>query len=343
MRPITQKDIARKLGLDDSTVSLALRNNEKITQTTRELVQKTAQEMGYRLNATAANLSKYRNSTSGRPVSAALAWLNCWEDPKALYQAKEYALYWKGAKETAERLGYNLEEFTVSDGMTLPRVHQIMQARGIVGILLPPHPLKTISGFEEFPWEKYSIVRFGRSVQYPNANIATADQFANMFLAYENVLKKGYKRIGMVNVQHSHTSWVNFDSGYLKAQEKNSSKDRVSIYHSQSEELILEISEFREWMDREQPDAIISATSGVHSLVKAAGYKVGTDIGLATMTLLDTTIDAGINQHSDEIGRIAVRNLIAQIQDNEFGIPKLQHQSLVGGEWVDGATLPDRS
>ncbi|MDB4345895.1 helix-turn-helix domain-containing protein, partial [bacterium] len=59
-KPVTQRNIAHKLGLDHSTVSLALRNSQKISETKRKLVQKTALEMGYTLNASAANLAKHR-------------------------------------------------------------------------------------------------------------------------------------------------------------------------------------------------------------------------------------------------------------------------------------------
>lgn len=343
MRSVTQKDIAKKLGLDDSTVSLALRNNEKISMATRDLVHQAAQDMGYRLNATASNLSKYRADTTGAPITAALAWLNCWGDPKALYRAKEYAQYWKGAKETATHLGYNLEEFIVGKEISLSRVGNILQTRGIVGILLPPHPLKTVNEFNEFDWSQYSMVRFGRSVKTPSANVATADQFANMLLAYNEVFKRGYKRIGMVNVRHEYSSWINFDSGYLKAQEMHSIKKRMPIFHTHPENPSLNLSLFKKWIKQEKPDAIIAATDGVTQFINESGYKVGTEIGLATMTILDTSIDAGIDQNSYEVGRIAARNLIAQIQDNDFGIPKLPHQSLIPGSWVDGKTLPDRS
>lgn len=53
---VTIKDIAGKLGISYSTVSLALRNSPKIKKDTTELVKKTAREMGYRPNSVARSL-----------------------------------------------------------------------------------------------------------------------------------------------------------------------------------------------------------------------------------------------------------------------------------------------
>lgn len=341
MRPVTQKDIAEKLGLVDSTVSLALRDSKKVKKATRELVQKTALEMGYRLNATASNLSKFRRDVKERPVTSALAWLNSWDNPDALYKAKEYALYWKGAKETATRLGYNLEEFVVGKRLSWDRLERIMQSRGITGILLPPHPNKI--EFRKLDWNNYSIVRFGGSVPYPAANMVTADQLGNMLLMYREVLKRGYSRIGMVNVSQDRSMWTNFDSGYLKAQEIHSKHTPIPIFYSSPDDPKSTLSGFKEWLNQKRPDAIISATAGVSTLLREAGYRIGSDIGLAATSVLDTTIDAGLNQRSYEVGRVAARNLIAQIQDNDFGIPEIKQQTFITGEWVEGKSLPDRS
>ncbi|MEN8662516.1 MAG: LacI family DNA-binding transcriptional regulator [Lentimonas sp.] len=339
-KPVTQKDIAHKLGLDHSTVSLALRNSSKISEAKRKAVQEAALEMGYSVNAAAANLAKHRSTSSESPVRAALAWLNCWPDPKKLRRLREFELYWEHAKEAAERFGYSLEEFIVEQGMTLGRVEKIMQARGIQGILLPPHPKEL--DFQPFDWSQFSVLRFGRSVQYPATHLVTADQMGNMRLAFDEVSKRGYNRIAMVDVQVEE-SWSTFDAGFLKAQEAHGIKDRLSIFHMNRDDPSLNVANCKAWLERERPDAVIAATAGVTSLLEAAGYDIGVNIGLAAMSVLDTRIDAGIYQNSEEIGRVAALALISQIQDNDIGIPKLYRQTLVPGVWVDGRTLPHRS
>lgn len=339
MKPVTQKDIAQKLGLDHSTVSLALRNSSKISETKRKAIQEAAKDMGYTVNAAAANLAKHRAASSENPVQAALAWLNCWPEPKKLHQMQEFELYWQHAKETVEKFGYSLEEFIIDQEMTLSRVQKIMQARGIRGVLLPPHP--TNVDFSPLDWSQFSVLRFGRSVQYPKAHLVSADQVGNMLLAFKEVSARGYQRIGMVDAEIKWDRY-RFDAGYLKAQEVFGVQDRLSVFRVNNEGTLLDLDDFKAWMKCERPDAIIAATSGVTALFEAAGYKIGGDLGLATMSVLDTRIDAGIYQNSEEIGRVAALALITQLHDNDIGIPRLFRQTVIGGSWVDGKSLPDR-
>lgn len=337
-KPVTQKDIAQKLGLNHSTVSLALRNSKKISEAKRDLVQKTASEMGYQLNASAANLAKHRKVSTQKPVSSVLAWLNCWAEPERLLQLKEFQKYYQGAKVTAERFGYGLEEFIVEKEMTLERVERIMKARGIKGILLPPQWGDV--DFRQMNWNQFSVLRFGRSVQYPQAHMISADQVGNMILAYNEVSKRGYKRIGLAG-RPMEEHWNNFDAGYLKAQDLRREETRIPIFCVNEKKPILQLPEFKEWLETWKIDAIISATGGVSGMLKAAQYEIGTDIGVATMSVLDTSIDAGIYQNSDEIGRVAALSLISQIQDNDTGVPKIFRKTLVPGVWQDGNSLPD--
>ncbi|MFV0394992.1 MAG: LacI family DNA-binding transcriptional regulator [Coprobacillaceae bacterium] len=58
----TIKDIAKKLGLGVSTVSMALNNHPKIGQNTKEEVLQAAKELGYVKNGLAADLQKGRSN-----------------------------------------------------------------------------------------------------------------------------------------------------------------------------------------------------------------------------------------------------------------------------------------
>ena len=61
--PVTLKDIAQRVGKSVPTVSRALAGFNDISPKTRELVQRTAKEMGYEPNITARNLQKQRTDT----------------------------------------------------------------------------------------------------------------------------------------------------------------------------------------------------------------------------------------------------------------------------------------
>ncbi len=64
------KDIARMAGVSHSTVSRALRNSPLIPQTTRERIQKIAQEQGYSASAIARSLVTRRTQAVGVVVTS---------------------------------------------------------------------------------------------------------------------------------------------------------------------------------------------------------------------------------------------------------------------------------
>jgi LacI family transcriptional regulator len=64
-RTVTQKDIARKLGVSVMTVSKALTGHPDISEATRERVQGTAREMRYTVNVLARSLVQRRTRTVG--------------------------------------------------------------------------------------------------------------------------------------------------------------------------------------------------------------------------------------------------------------------------------------
>jgi DNA-binding LacI/PurR family transcriptional regulator len=200
----TQADLAKALGLTQATVSLALRGDPRITEARRKQIQEAALEMGYRPNPTAVTLAHFKRNSTQKPVQAALAWLNFYSDPKSLRSLGEFERYWRGANATAEKFGYHLDDFPCAR-TPMHRLESVLTARGISGILLPPHG-QIRPDWSDFHWRQFSVVRFGRSIQNPAAHVVTADQVANMMLAFDETRKRGYERIGFVTEPRSKKS-----------------------------------------------------------------------------------------------------------------------------------------
>ncbi|MGK2348876.1 LacI family DNA-binding transcriptional regulator [Actinomyces sp. W5033] len=62
---VTQADVARAAGVSRGLVSLALNGSPSVAASTRERILAAAQELGYRLNATAASLASGRSGLIG--------------------------------------------------------------------------------------------------------------------------------------------------------------------------------------------------------------------------------------------------------------------------------------
>jgi DNA-binding LacI/PurR family transcriptional regulator len=297
--------------------------------------------MGYRPNAMASMLAHLRHNRSEKPVRAALAWLNLWPQPGRLRaEHKEFDLYWQGALATAEKFGYHLDEITPDKGRHAESLERILVARGIQGILLPPVPDEIEAGWGAFHWDRFSVVRFGRSHKDVPCHLVTADQTADAMLAFDEIRSRGYRRIGAVmgirKVRHL------FDAGFLKAQLAVPESDRLPICQLTQGNAPANTPVFEKWFRQHRPDAIITDHTALLSLLKRMGLSVPKDIGLATTTVLDGNIDAGIYQNPEEIGRVGVLQLLSLMHDNERGIPDLHREVLVKGTWVDGGMLPRR-
>ncbi|HEY1719171.1 MAG TPA: LacI family DNA-binding transcriptional regulator [Verrucomicrobiae bacterium] len=336
---ITLRDVARRLNVSHTTISRALRDDLQVSKALREQVQKTAKEMGYKPDPMLSALAHYRRSKIAKPIGAELAWINCWPNPEELRALKEFNLYWKGAFEEAEQCGFRLEEFIVNKNLSLSRLRKILRARNIRGILLPPRE-DAGPDYRAFQWDDFCVVRFGYSISFPHAHLVSSDQLTDGLIAFENIWKNGYRRIGLATSAKVHTR---FSAGFLFSQMKWSPDQRLPMLiltqdNSEEDQRLL-----ASWLKKNKPDAILTDVRELRHLLKKVGYKVPKDIGLAALSVLDGNADAGIDQNSEEIGKVAIQLLISLINHNERGVPKICREVLVEGQWVNGTTLPSKA
>lgn len=334
---VTMKDIAREAGVTEAAVSLALKNHPRVSEGRRKEIQAIAERMGYRPNAMATALAHHRHESRSVPSAAAFAWLNAWPQPEELRHFPQFDAYWRGASRASEKFGYRLEEFVVSEKMPLARIEKILRARGISGILIPPHAGLKIP-WNDLNWDRFSAVRFGVTARnLPPFHAVTADQSGNAYLAFMKMTEKGYKRIGFAGV--SEKEWRGL-AGFSQAQFNVPQKQRVPP-------LLYRFGEGREnlekplnWLKKYRPDAILIEYGHFFDQLKQLGLKAPRDFGLATTVIPDVPLDSGIDQNPEEIGRVAVLLLLSQIRDNARGAPPLFRQALVEGTWLEGKSLP---
>ena len=339
--PVTIKDLARTLGLSRAAISLALRDSPKIGEATRGRVHAAARELGYQPNPSAAALAHFKWGSVIKPVQAALAWLNTWPEPDKLRRYQEFNRYWLGATAAAQKFGYRLEEFAVEQYRPLSRLERILRARGIGGVILPPHASNIAEPeWGDFHWGHFAAVRLGRRTEGPQFHFVTSAQAANAMLAFDKMRERGYRRIGFVGAKHRNRM---FGAGFLWVQHDVPQRLRLPP-------LLLDYAtgsgcqpQLEAWLKRTSPDAILTENADLPRMLGTAGYRIPEDIGLAATSVLDCPIDAGIDQNPEEIGRMAMLLLMSHINDNARGIPPIQHEILVKGTWVDGTSLPLRT
>ena len=328
-------DIARKVGLGRSTVSMALRNHPVIAAATRERVLRAARELGYQPNPLISLLmSRLHEETSTRRDTV-LAVIN---EPEAHWSWRDFPIFrtmWSGMEEQARLRGYLIEEFkTGPHGLPPARLRQILAARGIPGVILAP---KLETGPSLFAgWEDFAAVTLNWSITTPGLSRACVDCIHNFNRAWAALEARGYRRIGFFNnpglsirLAHQYLA-ANLAQLYLLPPER-----RVNPLSPPPDQVTLE--DVRAWLRRERPDAVLLADAGhgTHFMRQAAS--VPGELGVAALELGNAPAGmSGIDERVGAIGAAAVDLLIGRLQRNERGpveAPRLLH---VAGAWRDG-------
>lgn len=336
---VTQKDVARALGVARSTVTMALRHDPSIPKGRRDEVLRKAAEMGYQPDPMLSALSQYRKRKAPRSKHAVIAWLNVWPEPKKLRTWMEFDHYWLGAAACAEEYGYRLEEFVVGEAMRLPRLEEILLTRNIQGILIAPHRSFPVD-WNDFNLERFSVIGFGGRMDERRFHLVGSAHAINGVTAFTQIRQLGYRRIAFVGGRQQA---IMFGAGFQWAQKDVPANEQVPPFFIERPNMEAHQTNFTAWLKKEKPDAILTEVGCLAQMIAVAGYRVPEDIGLATTTLLDTPIDAGIDQNPKEIGRTAMLAVISLINDNDCGIPQICRDLLVEGRWVNGKTLPQKA
>ncbi|MEI6893004.1 MAG: LacI family DNA-binding transcriptional regulator [Pontiella sp.] len=341
---ITLADIAAATDVSKMTVSLAMRNHPRISKKTRLLVQQKAKELGYSPDPMLSALVNYRHAQQPHSTQSALAWINPFRDPKRQHLFTEYELYFKGASDCAAQYGYRLEEFATAE-IALPRLNTIFKTRSIKGILIAPLPAPKFRDpdldWYNFPWKDFATISFGRSRIHPETHFASSAQARNTIIAFENIRAKGYRRIGFIGQYNPRRVFCM--GAYFEQLKLQKTKQIAPLL------FMLEDSEDKrrkmidQWLKKNQPEAILTDTSELVQILSELGIHVPNNIGLATTSISDTSIDSGIDQNPEEIGRSAARMLTSLIHEQNFGIPSIRSEILVEGKWINGSTLPNRN
>lgn len=342
-RPVSQRDIAARLGVTHATVSMALRDSPRISETRRQEIKALAQSMGYSPDPMLRQLAAYRSTQSPKPLQSCIAWLNTWDPPKDYFQESEYAAYWRGALNGANRNGFQLEEIAVAHLQLSPsRLIEILHARNIQGVIIPPvfgnYP------FEKCDWTGIAVVKLGFSCSTLHSHIVTSDQYEGGALAAKSMIEGGYNRVGFVSTSRfERITRGNFAAGFVHM------RDSLTIPKDRLSNLILDDPlrpsaqrRFYQWFRSRKPSAILYSEHPIDIWIMELGLNIPKDIALAGTSIFDSGVDSGLDQFPEEIGSNAVDFVTSMIIERHFGLPEHRRCLLVEPTWKYRKTLPKR-
>jgi LacI family transcriptional regulator/LacI family repressor for deo operon, udp, cdd, tsx, nupC, and nupG len=336
--PVTQKEIARLLGLHPSTVCLALKKDPRVPRSTLEAVQEAARKLGYVRDPMLGALSAYRNSRRRKAFHGTLAWLVSTSTSYDWRSFRDYADYFEGARQRGSELGYQLEIFDVQKYIGNPaRLLGIFRARNIRGVIVCPQP--QIDTILDISFEHLCGVTLGYTLRSPALHSVTAYHYASVREICARLRASDYKRIGYI-IPSEHDSRLNgaFLSAFLLEQSGMRPRDRIPPFTEEFQAST--IPAFRAWLKRHKPDCLIAANYQASELTEVFKLSIPDKIGVAMVAVIDGFHSfSGINENSVRIGRTAAEVVVSMVEHSEVGVPLHPQRILVQGRWHTGSSL----
>ena len=97
------------------------------------------------------------------------------------------------------------------------------------------------------------------------------------------------------------------------------------------------------WVKANRPEAVITNFPPIIEWLRAGGWRVPEDVGVAVLNRdLTAVTAAGVSQHVDVSGEAAIEQLHMLLLRGETGFAAQPRELLVRPHWVDGPTLRGR-
>jgi DNA-binding LacI/PurR family transcriptional regulator len=322
-RPVTIKDIARRLNISVSTVSRALRGSTDINPETKKLVIDLAAELDYQPNSIALSLVKSKTNIVGVII------------PDITIPFFASAI--KGIQEVASAAGYNVMICQSSESEEIEKNNtQALLSSRVAGLIVSVSgQTKTFEHFKTVQRRGVPLVFFDRVCEEIEAPKVLADDYNGAFQAVEHLIKMGSKRIAHLAGPELLKLTQNRKRGYLDALQKhNLPIDPSLIIHvefnrKQAYEATNRLLELPQ-----PPDAIFAISDrvaiGAIMALKDKNIKIPEEVAVvgfgneATSAILDPALTT-VMQYPFEMGKIAARLFLEQVDmDPEAFEPKTE-------------------
>lgn len=339
---VTLRAIAEQAGVSVMTVSYALRDHTRIAVATRQRIKALAAEMGYQPDPALSALAAYRHSRHREKINRVLGLLTFGPKRDSWKGVGGYMIeVLVGIEERAQELGYSFDIIWANDpDLKSKSLDRMLTSRGIAGLLLgiganrdAPLP---------FTLSRYACVGLSRSWEWAGIDFVSANYFMHSAMVWQQCRDRGYQRIGYLSdTAYEYKFQGRMLAAYLERQasvgELSAAADSVFIFNDNKH------AEFRPWLERYQPEVIISLMDWMKPGMKDIGYPVPERLGWVNPILAgDRPEISGMKQPMANIGRQALDLLHIQLLLHQRG-PSAQQKALVlNGTWHEGSTLPDK-
>jgi LacI family transcriptional regulator len=342
---VVMKDIALRAGVHQTTVSLALRNDPRISQETRDRVQALAKEMGYVPDPALTSLVAYRRSSKIKRDQETIALVFDVKDPTLFNESEYLPSIREEVTKRASELGYKVDVFIQGvDFSNWKMLDRVLLTRNIHGILFGGIYQENTT--VELDFNNYCMVKISQSPH----DLEIDSVMGNSFFSVRKIMRKlkelGFNRPAMAGsvTDEQNTRHV-YRAGFLYGQVTHfAPENHIPFYEFTRKPNPQLIEEIYQWLRAVKPDVFISYWN---NLVEAA-YRLTVEDGHSCRFVCveaDSKSRAlgGIRNNYRKMARTAIELLVSKMQMNNRGIPESATTTLVDSKWCDlGEWPPDQ-
>jgi len=311
---VTIKDIAKKLGINPSTVSRALKGNVEISKATIEAVRKVAQELNYKPNTIAQGLRFSKSNVIGVII------------PEIVHYF--FSTIISGIEDIVQQYGYNIIVTQSSESFEKEKANlQTLFDSRVDGILLDiSRETVSTEHIELIRSKGIPVVLFDRPLAKAPFSTVKVDDFNGAYLATEHLIKNGYERIAHLSGPPKMELSMNRLNGYKKALSDNGILFKKSWIIGASDRTEIDAyNSVADVLKKGDIDSIFAindmAAIGAVKAAESLGIKVPSEFGVVGFsnwgfTTLTNPPITTIEQPGFEIGQIATKLLIDEIESD---------------------------
>ncbi len=312
---VTIYDISKKLDISAATVSRALNNNPKISSKTRELVFATATEMNYKQN----RVAKALKSGKSKNVGIIVPYIN----------GNFFSTIIRGIEEELGPHGYHVIICQTHEQMSteFEQIDTLLNTQ-VDGIFMSISKSTTETDhLKKVLKEGKSLIFFDRKLDIPGVSSVVIDDFKAGYLATEQLIAQGCKRIAHFSGDLNLEIYKNRHDGYIKALQDHGLKADPKYVLTTLSSIDAGAAAVKEmWELKAKPDAVFSASDytalGAIQELKRMGKRIPGDVCISGfsnepftkyMEMPITTVD----QTPLRMGKIAAQVFLEQVESTQ--------------------------
>ena len=337
MKRVSLKDIAAETGYSCSTVCSALKNRPNISKNTAELIQKTAEELGYSPNPVFSELGRQRWKRSDSHRGENLLFLI----------HNDFLIYQKECitklKSYAFSKGYHLE--VIEEYPTIDQANREFFAKGIRGIMSDSTSLPQLKSF--FPKLNYDhlaiITGEGPAIQF---HTISWDWGGMVFNLLKELHQRGYKKVSAFFPENKVATFFDLQrfGAFAFAQDQFSMEinlHRFEVDVEAGDPISIEERTRRilEIIEKDQPDAFLGWSEWEYWMLKEQGYTIPRDFGFVSLITPGSCSGCcGTTGYRFHLWKVQFDQLISLIYNQDFGVPEHPVTTLFTPPFYDGGT-----